>query len=384
MELKSIDRLAHLLAHHLAGVLSEEEDAELQQWLDADKQNRQLLEEINQKNFYTKKQAEEHLFHSLSAFRLVQVRRQRHLSRVRLRRRLAGVAAVLLLSLGTAFLYLREPEEVKMVQAETLPAGKSRAVLTLANGERLELGVQHADSVVVQEGGRLKATGEEVSYEGETVEVTEENVLEVPRKGEFRLILSDGTRVWMNSESRIRYPVNFTGNERRVHLEGEAYFEVAKNKTMPFVVEMDEVSIRVLGTAFNARAYKDEASAFATLTEGKIQLSAGGRTLMLQPNEQGIAGKNGSLTKKKVNTQLYTGWKDGRFIFAKQTLEEMMNTLARWYDIEILFQDATVREVTFTGNLERYDSFDKIIDLLEMTGMAHFKVEGKKIYVLKN
>lgn len=383
MELKSIDRLAYLLSRQLVGVLSEKELAELRQWLEADELNRQLLEEMSRKNFYTEKQVEESLFHSLAAFRLVQARRQRHLFRVRMRRRVASVAAVLVLGVVAASLYFRVPEEVKVVQTEILPAGESRAILTLANGERLELGEQLSDSVVLQEGGRLKATGEEVSYEGETVEVTEENVLEVPRKGEFRLVLADGTRVWMNSESRIRYPVNFAGAERRVHLEGEAYFEVAKNKDMPFVVEMGEAAIRVLGTSFNARAYKDEASIFATLTEGKIQLSAGEQTLVLRPDEQGIVGKNGELTKKRVNTRLYTGWKDGRFIFAEQTLEEMMNTLARWYDIEVFFEDTAVREVTFTGNLKRYDSFDKIIELLEMTGMAHFKVDGKKIYVLK-
>ncbi len=166
------------------------------------------------------------------------------------------------------------------------------------------------------------------------------------------------------------------------YLEGEAYFEVSENKDMPFIVDMSKAAVKVLGTSFNARAYPDESCIYATLAEGRILLDAGGQNLVLQPQEQGVLELvSGKMTCKKVDVTLYSGWKDGRFIFQEQTLENMMNTLSRWYDIQIFFESEAVRRMTFSGNLKRYDSFNKIIELLEMTGMAHFKINGKTILI---
>ena len=208
------------------------------------------------------------------------------------------------------------------------------------------------------------------------------NQLDIPRKGEYRLVLADGTRVWLNSESSLKYPVAFQGNERKVYLEGEAYFEVSKDEHKPFTVVTGESSIRVLGTSFNVRAYADEAQLCATLVEGKVRLSHAQQSLILSPDEQGVVTlASGKLEKRKVDASLYTVWKDGRFVFENQTLEEIMNTLSRWYDVKVFYTNEQVKQAMFNGNLKRYDDFDQIVKMLELTGVAHFKINGETIII---
>lgn len=386
MELEQIIRIAYLISRRFTDTLSEEEGAELDHWLSGGEQNRLMFDEIKHKNFYSRQEIQHHLYHSQDAFLKVQKRRRHHIWRLRIF--YGSVAAVVVLALGIAvpFLFPGQAEQSPVIVASDFPAGESKATLTLTNGMRMELGQTTTDSVVGQEGIRLDASGEEIKYAQERKDSTVlgYNTLEVPRKGEFRLVLADGTKVWMNAESRLKYPVYFPGTERRVYLEGEAYFEVSKNKEMPFIVDMGKASIQVLGTSFNARAYKDETNISATLTEGQIQMHAGEKNVILNPDEQGVFElSTGNLSRRKVDIHLHTGWKDGRFIFREETLEEMMNTLARWYDIHVFFANSAVRNVTFSGNLKRYESFDKIIELLEMTEMAHFEVNGNSIVISK-
>lgn len=386
MELEQIIRIAYLISRRFTDALSEEESAELEHWLSGGEQNRRMLEEIESKHFFTRQEIQHHLYKSQDAFLKVQKRRRHHLKRIRIFYGSAAAVVILVLGIAVSLLLPVGTEQPTVIVANDFPAGESKATLTLASGMRRELGQPTTDSIVWQEGIRLDASGEEIKYDRERIDSTVSgfNTLEVPRKGEFRLVLADGTKVWMNAESSLKYPVAFSGKERRVYLEGEAYFEVSKNKEMPFIVDMGKASIQVLGTSFNARAYKDETNISATLAEGRIQLNAGKKNVRLLPEEQGVFElSTGNLSRKKVDINLYTGWKDGRFIFQEQTLEEMMNTLARWYDINVFFENCAAREVTFTGNLKRYDSFNKIIELLEMTGMAHFKVNGNSILISK-
>lgn len=386
MELKQLPRIARLLSHRLTDTLSVEEEAEFENWLSADDRNLQMWKEISRKNFYSEKEIQSHLFNALAAFHKVQAKHHRRLFRRRVQRICVGVAAIAVIAFGIIGIKMNFTERAgkSMPVCSQFPAGESRAVLILGDGQRMELNRQMDDSVIIDAGMRLETTGGKVEYRQEKTQPATLifNTLEIPRKGEFQLVLADGTKVWLNSESCIRYPVAFAGKERRVYLQGEAYFEVSKNKEIPFIVDMGKAAIQVLGTSFNARAYRDEPRVYATLAEGKIQLEAGQGSLILQPEEQGVVElASGELTRKKVDIHLYTGWKEGRFIFQEQTLEEMMNTLSRWYDIQVFYENPAVRKVTFSGNLKRYDSFDKIIGMLEMTGMAHFKVNGNTIII---
>lgn len=382
MEFAHTLRIAYLIFRRFTDTLTEQENVELEEWLASGEQNARLMEEICRRNFLSEKQMQEQLYHSEDAFRKVQLKYHHH---KRFRVLYRSIAAVLVLTLGIAIAiqFPRQTTQLATVPVHNLSAGVSKATLTFASGQRMELGQKIPDTIVLQEGVRLNVSGKEIEYNREEKKSADGfNVLEVPRKGEFKLILSDGTKVWINSASRLKFPVCFSGNERRVLLEGEAYFEVSKNPALPFVVDMGKVTIQVLGTSFNARAYREESNIYATLTEGSILLADGQQRLVLHPDEQGIADLNqGQLFKQEVDSRLYTAWKDGRFTFQEQSLEEMMNTLSRWYDIQVFFENDSVRNTTFTGNLKRYDSFNKIIELLEMTGIAHFRIYENTIFI---
>lgn len=384
MELHEVYHIAEIISKYLAGKLTAEEEVELITWRDSSDHNSWLLNDFSHFHFLERKQIAERLCDQEKAYRKFVFRQQRHLRWNRMVRICSGVAAgILLAGITVVFLYHRELSVPVVADSRVIVAGESRAVLTLANGQKVQLGKEVLDTLLLCDGTAVNASGNSVVYRAKDQSGTlVYNQLDIPRRGEFMLTLADGTKVWLNSESRIRYPMSFTGEERRVYLEGEAYFEVVKNEKMPFIVEMHGVAIRVFGTSFNARAYGDEPNVYTTLIEGSIGLLAGDKKLLLAPNEQGVVEVcSGNMVKRSVDVRLFTGWKEGRFLFDGQNLEEIMNTLVRWYDVQVFFRNETVRKVTFSGNLKRYDSFDKIIEMLELTGMAHFTVSGNTIFI---
>ena len=196
------------------------------------------------------------------------------------------------------------------------------------------------------------------------------------------LTLPDGTLVFLNSESTLSYPSRFDSDTRNVTLQGEAYFQVASDKSSPFIIEMGKVQVQVLGTSFNLRAYQDEEMIQTTLVEGRVCMFTDKKRILLYPNEQGaIELKTGNLVKKQVDVQAYIGWKNGRFIFERQTLEDIMRTLSRWYDVQVVFQSEKARHIEFTGNLRRYDDFGQIVSMLALACLAKFNVSGTTIYI---
>ena len=193
--------------------------------------------------------------------------------------------------------------------------------------------------------------------------------------------LQDGTVVNLNSASELRYPVQFAGTERKVFLTGEAYFQVAKDKEHPFIVVTGEAEIEALGTSFNVYSYKEENRIETTLVEGAVRFAVADQTVILMPGEQGMVGTDGNLEKKKVDVFPYIAWKEGKFVFRKRSLEEVMHIISRWYNVEAVFQNESLKKVSFSGNLKRYDDFEHIVSMLEMTGGIRFKVEGRKIFI---
>ena len=202
----------------------------------------------------------------------------------------------------------------------------------------------------------------------------EKSWIVVPRGGEYQLILPDGTKVWLNSDSKLEFPNTFVGDERRVKLAGEAYFEVAKNKAKPFRVEVDRVEVVVLGTSFNIHAY-DEAVK-TTLVEGAVKLNVAGKAYSLSPGFEANVDQGGvKIVKSDVYEQI--AWKDGRFVFREKRLEEVMSILSRWYDFEIFYQNAAVKDLHFTGNIPRHTTINEVLKFLERTHLVHFSAFGK-------
>lgn len=305
--------------------------------------------------------------------------RRRHISR----RLQIAAAVLLLLGLGNLVYYYSQlaGPELLAVSPEIVP-GESKATITLANGEKVELEnlareLQETDGTLLSSGaGEL--VYKESGADGELIY----NTIDIPRGGEFRLVLSDGTKVWLNSDSQLNYPVQFNGDMREVYLKGEAYFEVAHNARKTFIVSTSKGDIRVLGTSFNVRDYRDENKVVTTLEAGQVRYISPGRgEIDLIPGYMLEDGAGSPLIPRKVNTEEYTGWKDGKYIFDDVSVEEIMTTLARWYDVTVVYENNLVRKLHFTGDLERYATINTILNFMETGGDVRFRIDGKTIIV---
>lgn len=380
MELRNISVIAQLIVKHLRNELTDEEKRTLADWLERAPQNKEEFERICSEYFLENGRKKELEFDAAAAYRRFQADLEKR-QKVRSLYRWVSVAAAVAILFCCGGLFLKYNVKEKTDSFEILP-GTTFARLTLSDGKVISLEGKLRDSITYGE-AKVNMSGSSIVYSGNaTVQKEVFNVLEVPRKGEFKVTLSDGTRVWLNSESVLRYPVLFDENRRRVYLEGEAYFEVTPDRSRPFTVCFGKAEIEVLGTSFNVHCYKDEALAQATLVEGCVDVRLGNEGLVLKPGEQALIDRSGDkMEKREVNVNQYVSWKDGRFVFRKERLEEIMNTVTRWYGVEVVFKDESLKDMTFSGNLKRYENFDQIVRMLEMTEVVSFEVKGERIVI---
>ena len=218
-----------------------------------------------------------------------------------------------------------------------------------------------------------------MKIEGKLIDVT--HMIRVPRGGEFSMKLSDATMVYLNAETDLSYPVQFYGEERRVKLTGEAYFDVTKSDK-PFVVEVNGFEVKVLGTRFNIHAYQEETRFETTLEQGRVQVQTKDHTLLLEPGEQAVLTEEGELSKQKVDVRRYTAWKDGQFVFDDERLEDVMNRVARWYDIKVFYRNPEVKDIRINGNISRYKDFSVLLEKIEKLEIVYFDIKGNVITVI--
>ncbi|MCC8425949.1 FecR family protein [Mucilaginibacter sp. UR6-11] len=293
--------------------------------------------------------------------------------------RIAAAASVLvIISLG-AYRLLRG-EQRPQLAAAILP-GSNKAVLTLANGQRIYLNDAKSGALVQTAGIKvIKDKKGQITYVVEKQgpnQLVQYNTTTTPKGGQWHLVLADGTNVWLNAASSLYYPTAFAGKERIVRLTGEGYFEVTKDKTHPFIVQTADENIRVLGTHFNVNTYTNEPSVKTTLLEGSVQVEHGERSVFIKPGEQAVL-TNDSLKVKEADTEEVTSWKDGLFIFNDESLESIMRKVARWYDVEIVYRGVSPKK-TFWGGVSRYEHVEQLLHKLELTKGVHFKIEGRRI-----
>ena len=291
--------------------------------------------------------------------------------------KLISAAAVLLLIFGATYFYRHadmqsEKEQTAVVAKTAITPGTTQAILSFDNGKQVQLG---ADNQLNSKASAEMAKGEEIAF----------NNLTTPRGGEFKVTLEDGTEVWLNADSKLRYPETFSGNERRVEVSGEAYFKVAKDTQKPFYVVSGGQEVRVYGTEFNVHAYLDEPTIFTTLVEGSISLKPlGGNKseLMLTPGNQAVFSKDDASARvRKVDTEVVTSWRSGVFVFEDQNLEQIMRTLSRWYDFEYVFTDKKVGQTVFMGSIPRYGSFAEVVEIFQKMGGIRLTQQGNKVVI---
>lgn len=291
---------------------------------------------------------------------------------------LSVAAVVLLIVVGAAMYFMRGGNETQRLSAKVeksenaIVHGTTQAVLTLDNGKSVKLGSDETNN--------KKLIAEAVNDE----EIQFSN-LTTPRGGEFKVVLEDGTEVWLNADSRLRYPEKFGDKERRVEVSGEAYFKVAKDIDKPFYVVSGGQEVRVYGTEFNVNAYSDEAKIYTTLVSGQVSLktiSGNNSELMLTPGRQAVYDKSTEAAHvKTVDTEVVTSWRSGAFVFEDQTLEQIMRTLSRWYDFNYEFADKEVAQIVFMGSIPRYGSFNEVVEIFRKMGGIRMRLKGDKVII---
>lgn len=297
--------------------------------------------------------------------------------RRRMWRRLVGYAAAVMVPLCGAvagYLWWTGGEHWEEPSAWERP--QNAVVLTLASGERVALDRRHSGEFLVTDAVAIRQDSSRgLAYErrGERTAELKYNVLDVPVATEYRLEMADGSVVYLNADSRLKYPEVFTGGERKVYLEGEAYFEVAKDESLPFTVVAKGVEVRVLGTHFNVNAYPEKAQVTTTLVEGRVEVSSGERHAVLSPGVQAVASER-ELELQEVDVREYVGWKDGLFVFSRMPLEEIMRQVYRWYGLEAVFFQEEARRMTFTGVINKAMAAEELFQVIEKVVDVRFTI----------
>ena len=304
-----------------------------------------------------------------------------------------SVAASIVLLIG---LYVgRAIDEWRNLDEERLIARVERAVpgvkaeLILGTGERVVLTRQGALIEGMQETGILNDSLNGLNYANARVQEKDEkiepvfNTLRIPVGGYYRLTLADGTKVWLNSKTELRYPVTFNGEERKVFLTGEAYFEVTHDEGHPFIVSTDNMNVKVYGTEFNVNTYQ-KGVIQTTLVNGKvgIRVNSTGKEVILKPNQMAeFEEQSGTVQVKDVDPYAYIAWRNGEFVFERETIEEIMERLSRWYDVKVFYTNESVKQKRFTGVIDRYDDIEQVLRLIEGPATLRFEVKGNTVTV---
>ena len=387
---KNIFQLARIIAASLKGNANDEEQRTLREWLSVSTRNKKIYDEFKDGKRLEQKIVESQQINWKNDYQHFITKRQR----TRKNRRMKTIiryAAILTLPIVAAGIFLLQKNDRQTIVSisEVIKPGEHKAVLITGGGERITLSDSTLSPIQEQNGMIVNVMNNKVFYTlPEDSLCTQEspifNTLQIPRGGEYFLTLADGTEVWLNAETEIRYPVQFTGNKRVVYLDGEAYFTVAPDKKKPFTVVSTHASVSVLGTQFNFRAYPDEQDVQTTLVSGSVimQSEKYKQQIKLVPGEQGVLEKrSANLTKQEVNTYLYTAWKDGRFAFRDARLEDLFNILARWYDLSVFYQSPEAKDIRFTGDLNKTDDFKSILKIIEQNERVIFTVNQRTVFI---
>ncbi|MEO6522877.1 MAG: FecR domain-containing protein [Mucilaginibacter sp.] len=307
-------------------------------------------------------------------------------------KRITAIAAILFL-IAAFGLYFWPSHTSKNISQNTVKAnqiipGGNKAVLTLANGSKIILD-DAKNGILASEGNTNinKAKDGQLLYHqsksnNDRDTLVANNMITTPRGGQYQVILPDGSKVWLNAASSLKFPTLFKGKERRVELTGEAYFEVAKNKAMPFRVSVNHMQVEVLGTHFNIMAYPDENYTNTTLLEGSVKVSRDKESKIIIPGERALVNNNSGIVKVgPANIDEAVAWQKGYYIFTSENIKSIMRKIARWYDVDVSYTD-NFDDKDFSGKISRLKNITEVLNMLELTGDVHFKIEGRRVSVM--
>ena len=382
------EHIARLIFLHIQGMTDNAQEKELNEWRSVSPRHEELFQRML---------SSEHVEKSISRFVKTEEEEERGWRQLQQKARSGrsvrkikwfpyAAAIVLILSVGGVFYFSGDKE-----QTEILPIAKnevqvpgSRAVLILPDGRKVDLENEVLRSDLAQSDSLLLVSARSLKYRDiDSPDATEIfHTLEIPRGGEYLLTLSDGTMIYLNSESTLRFPAKFQGKERKVYLTGEAYFKVAKNTEHPFVVTAGELEVLVTGTTFGVRAYKDEKDIQTTLESGQVTVRVEGKSVKLVPNKQVLFNKSTmGLEVRDVDVDLYLAWADGRLVYDNCPLEKILTDLGRWYNIDVFYSRDELRSYQFSLNMKKHEEFTQVLELIGKTGEVQFEIKDNTVIV---
>ena len=382
------EHIARLIFLHIQGMTDNAQEKELDEWRSVSPRHEELFQRML---------SSEHVEKSISRFVKTEEEEERGWRQLQQKARSGrsvrkikwfpyAAAIVLILSVGGVFYFSGDKE-----QTEILPIAKnevqvpgSRAVLILPDGRKVDLENEVLRSDLAQSDSLLLVSARSLKYRDIDSPATTEifHTLEIPRGGEYLLALSDGTMIYLNSESTLSFPVKFQGKERKVYLTGEAYFKVAKNTEHPFVVTAGELEVLVTGTTFGVRAYKDEKDIQTTLESGRVTVRVEGKSVKLVPNKQVLFNKSTmGLEVRDVDVDLYLAWADGRLVYDNCPLEKILTDLGRWYNIDVFYSRDELRSYQFSLNMKKHEEFTQVLELIGKTGEVQFEIKDNTVIV---
>ena len=373
-----------LYEKYLAGKCSVNEQVELENYQDSFKLKEQQWDSRTMGNSEEIKQSiQEDLNYS------IQEHSKNRIFKIRAWQSTAAAILILL----TAGIYYYQTSSKPIIVKTKIPRfkndvapGNNKAILTLDDGSKIDLDDAKTGILASESNIDIKKTGVgqlEYTAGTQTVKTVKYNILSTPLGGEYQLVLPDGSKVWLNSGSTLRFPTAFIGSERIVELKGEAYFDIAKNPKMPFLVRTNNaMDIKVLGTQFNVMAYDDEKNINTTLIEGSVEvLKESGKTT-LKPGQEAILNKrSGNIKVAQADLEQAIAWKNGYFIFYNENIESIMRKVSRWYNVDIVYQ-GNLNNKDFVGTISRNKNVSELLKMLELTGAIHFSIDGRRITVM--
>ena len=386
-EMKNPFEFAKELLRYTREELSKEEEKGIEQVLLEVKGMNTLVEELKDKNRI------EHEMHIIAKFdterALSKLKNRKQVKRRGILSWIAAASVVVIGGVSAWILLSQEPDVDNLSVTEKFEPGKAIVTLEMASGLKYRLdtlsSVVRNNRVNVafdNNDGVLKIKEQDSLADGATKEIGY-NTVNVPYGGTYTVELCDGTKVYLNSGTTLEFPSRFDGKVRSVILKGEAYFDVARNVSKPFVVEVDEMKVKVLGTSFNVKSYVDEPGVYTTLVEGSVAILRDGQPeKKIKPGEQAYYNKGvGTLSIAEVDVNEFTSWKDGVFYFKDIALEEILRIVSRWYDLEVFYMNQGAKSVIYSGKLPMYSSVEDVLRKFEISGDVRFELKGRTLTV---
>lgn len=387
--------IGELFAKYMKSELDDSEKKRLNDWIESSVDNRKLFEKMTQPEFLSEKlnvygeiDRSESWNKIMDRLGYIEQPKKRYAYRYA---KYAAIAIAVLLPLAL-LIYTGQKDNINtdsLVEvAQVIPPGKDRAILELADGRVIDLESATADEiaslgtgVVLKDSlGRLVYAFNKQHIKGDLKPYLAYNTIRTPRAGNYQLILPDGTAVFLNANTTLRFPTQFAESTRDVTLIGEAYFDVAKNINKPFHVHVNNTKVEVLGTQFNIAA-NDGKRVFTTLIEGAVEITAGNNKRKLVPGQQAVSTNDG-LTVNKIDTYPVVAWKDGYFVLRNTSIYDLMASIAQWYDVEVVYS-GNMDGVEFGGKFSKSTSLQELLKSLELTGTVKFKVEGRRVTAMR-